>query len=95
IGALFLKCQQISQTLGPIFRNVDNLLYEDHLELAKNIINFAGFVINIAYLQQFPSASWWFEVHCIEEEKLYDLLLEQEGTWYTVKAFFKYDNAPI
>ncbi|CAG8498191.1 11773_t:CDS:2 [Ambispora leptoticha] len=96
VVALFLKCQQISLTLGNVYQNLDNLFHEDHFEIAKNVISFAGFTINIAYLVRLPSLVMWLEQHSINSSKFCNLLLKQKGKWYAIKVFLKYDgNGPL
>ncbi|CAG8621616.1 10548_t:CDS:1 [Ambispora gerdemannii] len=94
IVALYLKCQQISITLAPIIsQNVINLFQKNYLETLKIIISFAGFTLNIAYLQKLPNMDWWLMVHHIENVEFYNLLADKKGKWYTIRVLLKYDTA--
>jgi hypothetical protein len=95
IIAFFVKCRRISTSLEPITsRNVAELLNEDNiLETIRAIINFAGFTLNIAYLNKPSNMNSWLETHYIENQEFYNRLIYKKGRWGAIKVILKYDNA--
>ncbi|CAB5382145.1 uncharacterized protein OCT59_006327 [Rhizophagus irregularis] len=95
IIALFVKCRQISTSLEPITsRNVADLFHKDNIaETIRAIIRFAGFTLNIAYLNKPPNMNSWLETHYIENQKFYERLIDRKGRWGAIKVMLKYDNA--
>ncbi|GBB89495.1 hypothetical protein RclHR1_01620007 [Rhizophagus clarus] len=95
IIALFVKCRQISTSLEPITsRNVTELFNKDNLlDTIRAIIRFAGFTLNIAYLNKPPNMNSWLETHYIENQKFYNRLIRKKGRWGAIKVMLEYDNA--